>query len=297
MSSSLLSYNQRVKRLESTNPNQVIVLLNKKPAQVYGYTRVSTIYQERSGLGLGVQHQQILDHCKHLNLEINPENIYTDAAESGRFMDRPEFIKLLETLKRGDILITHTLSRIARSTTNFLDFVEQMKLKGVRLICIKEGFDLNYDKGELSAISKFILTILASVAEFEALQTRERTMAAMDRLRDQGKLRYKPKFGYTYDEKHNLIEVPEEQRVIDYICLLIMENPKISGSQITRQINRKIEQGELVFRGKPKVFDTQINNIIRNNNLRGTTEDIKDACEPINISDGANSDLPNSQSN
>src|ERR1700722_11626670 len=230
MTSSLLSYNERVKRLTTATPEHIPTIAPKKPPTVYGYTRCSTIYQEKSGLGLGVQHDQIVDHSQQLGLPT--PTIYTDAALSGRFMDRPEFQKLMETLKRGDVLIAHSLSRIARSTSNFLDFVEQMKKKGVRVVCIKEGFDLNYDKGDLSAVAKFVLTILASCAEFEALQTKERTMAAMERLRAEGKLRFKPHFGWTYDEKHNVVEVPEEQRVIDYICLLIMENSHISVAEI-----------------------------------------------------------------
>ena len=267
-----LSLDERRRRLGLPDPSTLLTLNVIHTPKVYAYIRVSTDKQEKDGVSLDVQQEQITNHCRLLQLP--PPDIVSDPALSGRFMDnRPKFQEMCSKLRPGDTIITYSLSRLARNTKEFLSFVDRLKSLGVRLICIKESFDLNYEHGEISATSQLMLSMMASIAEFEANQTRERTKAALDKLRADGKLRTKPHFGWTYvtspDKVRTLIEVPDEQAVINFLLLSISNNKNISVADLTRLLNLEISQGRLSFRGKPHVNHSQVSRIISHNNLRG----------------------------
>lgn len=52
-------------------------------------------------------------------------------------------------VRSGDIIITYSLSRLARNTKQF----NHLKSLSVRLICVKEFFYLKYEHGEISQCS------------------------------------------------------------------------------------------------------------------------------------------------
>ena len=278
----MLTIEERRRRLGISIPTIEIPLKMTHVPTVYGYIRVSTDKQECSGLGLDVQEEQIKIKCKLLQL--SDPIIVSDPALSGRFMaNRPKFVEMCAMLKNGDTVIAHCLSRLARNTKEFLIFVEDMRTRCVRIICIKEDFDLKYENGQLSANAQLTLTLMAAIAEFEATQTRERTKAAMAKLRAEGRLRSKPFFGYQWItekvttggidgkkevKQRTLVEVPEEQAVINFLLVSINDDKNISIADLTRLLNQKISSGSLQYRGKPKVFDNQVSRITNNNKLR-----------------------------
>ena len=80
-----------------------------------GYARVSTTEQ---------------NPARQLEALAGADRIYTDRA-SGKSTDRPELAELLRFVREGDTVRVTSPYRLARSTTDLLALVRQMKEKGV----------------------------------------------------------------------------------------------------------------------------------------------------------------------
>jgi len=68
---------------------------------------------------------------------------------------------MLASVQAGDIIYVSEFSRLARSTKDLLDIVQQMKERRVRVISLKEKFDTTTPAGELA------MTVFAAIATFE----------------------------------------------------------------------------------------------------------------------------------
>ena len=122
--------------------------------QTVGYVRVSTADQNTERQLDGLQ----LD------------KVFTDHA-SGKDTNRPQFQAMRAHVREGDELVVHWMDRLARSTVDMLNTVEELTSKGVRVRFLKEGLtfgDTNNPCNEL------MLTIMAAVAQFERALLLER---------------------------------------------------------------------------------------------------------------------------
>ena len=121
-----------------------------------GYARVSTKDQS-----LDIQLQALRRAgCKQ---------IYQETV-SGVGRDRPEFQKMMQQIRKGDVLVIWKLDRLARSTRLLLDTVEQLKEKGASFKSISEEW-----ADTTSATGKLVMTFFAGLAEFERDLIRDRT--------------------------------------------------------------------------------------------------------------------------
>lgn len=87
---------------------------------------------------------------------------------SGKDTNRPQLQAMLEYVREGDTVYIHDFSRLARSTKDLLDIVEQLQSKGVHLISAKENLDTSTPTGKL------MLTIIGAIGEFERQNLLER---------------------------------------------------------------------------------------------------------------------------
>ncbi|HBP0077218.1 recombinase family protein [Pseudomonas aeruginosa] len=119
----------------------------------------------------------------------NVQHWFADEATSGaiKALQRPGFAELFKFARIGDTLIVSAIDRLGRDTIDVLETVEALKAKGVRVISMREGFDLS------SSAGKFMLTMLAAVAELERSNIKARQMAGIERARAQGKKLGAPK--------------------------------------------------------------------------------------------------------
>lgn len=118
------------------------------------YVRVSTIEQNEAR-----QKEALSKH--------GIEKWYIDKA-SGKNMDRPQLKEMLDFVRAGDIVYIHDLSRIARSTSDLLQIVDQLQSKGVDLMSNKESIDTTTSTGKL------MLTMIGAINEFERENLLER---------------------------------------------------------------------------------------------------------------------------
>ena len=87
---------------------------------------------------------------------------------SGKNTHRPQLQAMLDFVREGDTVYIHDFSRLARSTKDLLELVEQLQAKGVHLISNKEHLDTSTPTGKL------MLTMIAAINEFERANTLER---------------------------------------------------------------------------------------------------------------------------
>lgn len=95
--------------------------------------------------------------------DLGCEKIFSDML-SGKDRNRPGLDEMMNFVRDHDIVITESISRIARSTKDFLNIIEELNTKGVSFISIKESIDTTTPQG------KFMLTVFAAMSELERSQ-------------------------------------------------------------------------------------------------------------------------------
>lgn len=136
-----------------------------------GYLRVSS-----SGQSTQSQRNEI-------ELRHKVERWWSDEATSGALpaLQRLGFSALAEYVREGDVLVVYAIDRLGRDTVDVLNTVQFMQRKGVSIISLREGLDLN------TPIGKAMLTMLAAMAEIERSNIRERQMAGIRRAKAEGR--------------------------------------------------------------------------------------------------------------
>ena len=137
---------------------------------IYGYARVSTKGQERDGNGLETQERLLKEH--------GAEVIFKDSF-TGTKKHRPELDKLLKVVKAGDTVVVVKLDRIARSTIQGCELMNELFAKGVAVNVLNMGMMDN------STTGKLIRSIFFAFAEFERDMIVERTSEGKAVAREQ----------------------------------------------------------------------------------------------------------------
>jgi DNA invertase Pin-like site-specific DNA recombinase len=104
---------------------------------------------------------------------------------------RPGLESLLASLAAGDVLIVTKPDRLARSTAHLLSIVEDLNRRNVGLILLSMGGERMDTR---NPTAKFMLTMLAAVAELERTLMLERQREGIRKAKADGKFRgSKPK--------------------------------------------------------------------------------------------------------
>src|SRR5664279_1395253 len=112
-----------------------------------------------------------LDQNSERQLEgVKLDKIFTDKA-SGKDTARPQLQAALEYLREGDLLLVHSMDRLARNLDDLRRIVLDLTKKGVHVQFVKENLTFT---GEDSPMSNLLLSLLGAVAEFERSMIRER---------------------------------------------------------------------------------------------------------------------------
>ena len=129
--------------------------------QYVTYLRVSTDRQGKSGLGLEAQRKAVADHVAGKG-EIVAEYV---EIESGKKNDRPQLARALAEAKRiGAVLLIAKLDRLARNVA----FIANLLEAGVEIAA-----------ADMPEANRFLLHVMAAVAEHEAQAISDRTRAAL----------------------------------------------------------------------------------------------------------------------
>lgn len=215
------------------------MIVNPLEHRIYGYVRVSTAEQSRSGVSIEQQKQLIS------NFVVNKYNRsvtewFVDDGVSGTtgILERPASKALTDVIEEHDVVIATRLDRFSRSAQDLLSTIPILEDIGIQLYFCEQfgdmpvvhkkrpkvhGLDQRFDMNDM--VNKIMLMVLSAVAEIEHANIRDRF--------GEGKLDWASRGYYigggvpygwrTEEEKHGnkkrvrLIEVPEEQEWIKVI--------------------------------------------------------------------------------
>jgi len=148
---------------------------------LYGYARVST-----DGQSIAAQVAQLT--------QAGADKVFKEVA-SGAKTKRAELQKVLAEIDEGDVLLVARLDRLARSTRDLLNVLALIAAKKAGLRSLVDSW-----ADTTTAHGRFMLTVLAGLAEFERDLIRARTGEGRQRAKARGvKLGRRPKL--TLDQR------------------------------------------------------------------------------------------------
>jgi DNA invertase Pin-like site-specific DNA recombinase len=109
------------------------------------------------------------------------EKIYREKASGGRW-DRPELHRLIEQLRKGDVLVVWKLDRLSRSLRDVLILMEQLGQTKAGFKSLTEAIDTTTPAGRM------MMQMVGAFAEFERAMLRERTKAGLETARQEGRI-------------------------------------------------------------------------------------------------------------
>src|SRR5665648_9574 len=183
------------------------VLQSVQRKRVAGYARVSS--------GTDAMLHSLSAQISYYNSYIGKRGdwefsgIYADEAITGTKDTRPEFQRPLEDCrsKKIDIVITKSITRLARNTVTLLQTVRELKLIGIDVYFEKENIH------SLSTDGEFMLTILASYAQEESRSVSENQKWRIRKMFAEGRPNTGNMLGYRlFDGK--LYIIPEETEIV-----------------------------------------------------------------------------------
>ena len=180
----------------------------KPRLKVAAYARVST-ESDRLNHSLSAQ----ISYYSEL-IQSNPEweyaGVYADSGISGTSMNkRTELCRLLADCEKGkiDIVLTKSISRMARNVVDLLETVRHLKELGIEVRFEKEQINSLSTDGEL------MLTILAGFAEDESKNISDNIKWAIRKKFAQGKQWHTAPFGYRWNGETFVVQENEAEAV------------------------------------------------------------------------------------
>lgn len=185
-----------------------------KTINVGAYARVSTKTEEQED-SYERQVNHYSNYIKHHD-GWNFVDIYADEGITGTRADgRKDFQRMMNDCRLGklDKILVKSIARFARNTVDALNAIRELKELNVSVYFENENIDTLSPGGEV------LITILAAMAEQESRTISTNVKWAYQKKFQNGdiSLNYKRFLGYTRDENHNLVIVPEEAEIVKRI--------------------------------------------------------------------------------
>lgn len=141
-------------------------------ATIYGYARTSTVAQV-AGLD-----DQI---AKLKAAGCTDQTIFREQVSSVKMEERTEFAKVLKKLKKGDMLVFTSLSRVARSMVHMMEIEAAVAAAGASIRILDMNVDTSTSQGRLT------FNLFGSIAQFERENMLERQKIGIAAAKAAGK--------------------------------------------------------------------------------------------------------------
>ena len=214
---------------------QINVIAPKRQEQakikVCAYCRVSTEADEQEH---SLESQK--DYYEQL-IKSNPSyeyvDIYYDFGISGFKERRPGFQKMMEDARAGkiDLILTKSISRLARNTVTMLNAVRELQSMGVGIFFELQNINTLSGEGEL------LLSIYSAFSQAESDDYSKNAYMTFSRKFKEGipVVRLESCYGYRKDRHGNIVFNNEEAFVVRKIFKLAVE--QIPPTRIARHLN------------------------------------------------------------
>ncbi len=231
------------------------ISVEEKQLNVAAYCRVSTKFEQQE-----ISYEsQVKYYTEKItsNPKWNLVGIYADQGKTAtdtKFRD--SFNDMIAECYAGkiDMILTKSISRVARNTVDFLRTIRELKARHIRIIFEKENIDTMDSTGEL------LITILSSQAQEESRNLSENTRWGIIRKFEQGivHVNHTKFMGYTKDVEGKLVIVQQEAEIIRKIFTLYLQGLGIS--KIARILE---EQGIKTATGNLKWHSSTIHKMLK----------------------------------
>lgn len=244
---------KRITKIEENNALSV-----KTKTRVAAYCRVSTASDEQL-ISLDTQKAHYEDYIKS-NSEWEYAGVFFDEGITGTKKEcRDGLNSLIDSCEKGlvDLVITKSISRFSRNTTDCLELVRKLMALNVTVIFEKEN--INTDTME----SELMLFILSSLAESESVSISENNKWSIQKRFQNGTyiISYPP-YGYE-NAGGEMIVVPEQAEVVKKIF-----EDTLAGKS-THAVAKELNDSGVRSKKGGKWTPGAINAIIRNEKFTG----------------------------
>ena len=183
--------------------------------RVYGYSRVSTKEQNLD--------RQLVELRKY----VDDRFIFQDKV-SGKDFNRPEYQLMRKVAQKGDVIYVKSLDRLGRNKSEIKQELEYYKNEGVRIKILDIPTSMmDISEGQewlMDMINNLLIEVLATMAEQERLNIRQRQAEGIAIAKEQGK--YKGRKEIDFPE--NWAEVYDQWK-----------NRKIKGNEAMEKLGLK----------------------------------------------------------
>ena len=101
---------------------------------------------------------------------------------SGKDTNRPEFQKMMDYVREGDIVYFESFSRISRSLPDLLNTLDYFNDNGIAFVSLKENIDTSGPTGKL------IVSVLGAISAYEREINKERREYGYRKACDEGRV-------------------------------------------------------------------------------------------------------------
>lgn len=213
------------------------------------YYRVSTDRQGQSGLGLEAQRQLVTTYLNGGKWDLIGEFTEIESGTRKKLKERPMLRHAMELArKQKATLVVAKLDRLARD----VEFISTLLNGQIKFVC-----------ADMPEADRTFLQMMAVFAEYEAKKISERTAAALQALKKQGK-----KLGSPSPEIGSAEGVKEIRRKADdyaeRVGPIVREVIRKAGATTLREIAEALSaRGVQTPRGNTDWYPSQVNNLLK----------------------------------
>ncbi len=245
-----------MKRITKIEENKALSV--QKKIRVAAYCRVSTASDEQL-ISLEAQKAHYEDYIKSNDEWLYAGLFYDEGITGTKKECRDGLLSLVAACEDGqiDLVITKSISRFSRNTTDSLELVRKLLDLNVTVIFEKE----NINTGNME--SELMLSILSSLAESESVSISENSKWSIQKRFQNGTfiIAYPP-YGYTNVDGEMVI-VPEQAEVVRQ-----MFADTLAGKS-THTIAKELNERGITSKKGGKWTPGTVNGIIRNEKFTG----------------------------
>ena len=127
------------------------------------------------------------------------DKVFEEKVSGKNSKERPQLKALIEYVRSGDVVIVESISRLARSTKDFITILDTLQEKEVAFVSLKESVDTTTPQG------KFMLTVFGALAELERETIRQRQQEGIALALAEGRPYGRPraKFSSTFNQNYD----------------------------------------------------------------------------------------------
>lgn len=208
---------------ESSNP-----LLNNVQIPCHIYVRVSTKKQVKEGLSIENQKNKCIEFANNRGWTV--VGVYVDEGKTGKNTERPGFKKLMAACRSEDKIVVYSMSRLGRNSLEMAQTYQNLKDNSITICSVSEKH-----VDDSTAMGKFYIQLMFSMAEWELNETTSRSKVIIDNKKMCGEMVSNVGFGYKIHRwigRKYVYPIAHEQAGLMFLVNSKVNNPNMSWADI-----------------------------------------------------------------